>query len=403
MKLFTGLCLAALMPAAASALTLDDLLVQKGLITKAEAKEASSGSGTKVYWNKGTRIEFPDNGFAAQINTLIQTRYTFTDNESGPNKSSFEMTKARIIISGTALNKEFSYKLNGDFVGTTTDGTKSPDLRDAFIAWKPIDSGEIRLGQYKTLSSRQYNTEDDALQFPDRSVASDYFDSGRQDGLTGYWTTLDGALKVSAGMYNGSSDGEGINKPGVDTKQTGIFNVRWNALGQINPFVEGDLDNSQDLGLTVGSSYAHASFNKDFGGGLGVDGGAKDTIAVDAMAKYQGASLAAEYYYANTNTDNTPAAESSPSGFYVQAGYFFVPSKWELAARYSRVSCDKGAASGKCAGDDSLSGVDVSLNHYWWGNYLKGSLAYARLSENPVGSGSDVDTNRWLLFLSASL
>src|SRR5262245_56537178 len=118
-------CLLALGAADASAGTLEELLVEKGVITKSEATSVASPAGSaKVTYNNGTQIEFPDHRFNVKRNTLVQTRYQFTDNDEDGgkiNNSSFDVVRARIIISGTALGKEFSYYLQNDFVGSKND------------------------------------------------------------------------------------------------------------------------------------------------------------------------------------------------------------------------------------------------------------------------------------------
>ena len=181
-----------MVPAVSQAKTLEDLLVEKGVITRGEASGAAMGGGSKVYWNGGTRLEFPDNGFTTQINTQLQSRYTFTDadEEFGENnRSSFDMVRARIELTGTALNNEFSYKIQTDLVGDGSldngaddQGKRSPDLRDAWLQWNACDWASARMGQFKTAISRQYNNSSSKLQFADRSLASETYDLGRQNG-----------------------------------------------------------------------------------------------------------------------------------------------------------------------------------------------------------------------------
>jgi hypothetical protein len=73
-----------LTPAVSQAKTLEELLVEKGVITKGEAAGASDSSASKLYWNQGTRVEFPDNGFTTSIATMLQTRYSFNDRDEEP-------------------------------------------------------------------------------------------------------------------------------------------------------------------------------------------------------------------------------------------------------------------------------------------------------------------------------
>lgn len=384
--------LLALVPSLSQAKTLEDLLVEKGIVTKSEAQASSSSGAAKVYWNKGSRFEF-DNGFTAQLNTLVQTRYTFTDEDedSGDrNTSSFDITRARILVSGTALNKEFAYFVQPDFVGNG----KNPTLLDAYVEWRPNETWDIRMGQYKTNLSRQFLNSDTKLQFPDRSAASQYFDLGRQAGAsaTGRW--LDDNLTVTAGIYNGESDGEGINRSGRDTKHTGIVSVRYVALGKIDSFEEGDINHSEEAGLSFGSSYAFSDREQ----GIGEDGLTEDnevnTVAVDANFKYSGWSAHAEIYSGTTDPDVSKDADAV--GFYAQLGWAFNPKTMEVAVRYSLVDCDDGAAGAECSGLDKINEVTAGLNYFFWGHSLKAQLAYVLTNEDQTdeSGGEDLNTNK---------
>lgn len=382
-----------LAPGLAQAKTLEELLVDKGVITKGEAMGASSAGASKVYYDKGTRLEFPDTGVSMKINTQIQTRYTFTDvdeDSGGINTSSFEVRRARLIVSGNALHNEFSYYLQTDFVGNDDGDAASPELRDAYIQWHACDWASVRMGQFKTMIGRQFNTSSWKLQFPDRSVAANQFDLDRQQGAAGYAELADGMLLVSAGVFNGISDGEGINRPGLDTKHTGVVTARVNVMGEMDSYSEGDVDWTDDMGLSLGGAYAYSDTEQDI---------TQDDITVDANLKMAGLSLHGEFFYRSTDVDGGEEAE--PLGWYAQAGYFLMPKTFEVAARYSSVDCDDGKSQdGICDGNDKVNAADISLNYYWWKHQLKAQLAYAFLNEEPVGSDDDINTNRWMFQLS---
>jgi phosphate-selective porin len=393
-----------LTPTVSQAKTLEELLVEKGVITKGEASGVSDAGASKVYWNKGTRIEFPDTGFTTSIATQIQARYTFTDNDEDSglkNTSSFEMRRVRLIISGTALNKEFAYKLQTDFVGKNDgEGGREPNLRDAYIQWQPCDDASgIRMGQFKTAVSRQFNTDSSALQFVERSAVSDYFDLGRQNGAMAFGTFADGMVYGSAGIFNGESTGEGINRPGVDTKHTAVLSARVNPLGKMNVYEEGDIDWSEDAALSFGAAYAYSQFN-DVSENVTDDTDAH-TFSFDGDFKYRGWSANAEFFYQSVRPD--VAEKSEPLGFYVQGGYFLTPKKLELAARYGYLDCDSGKAGGECAGLDNINEVSATINYYFWRHSLKAQLGYDFINEDSMSGGNDSDqnTNRWVFQISS--
>jgi phosphate-selective porin OprO/OprP len=385
-----------LVPAVSQAKSLEELLVDRGVITKGEAQAAGS-SAAKVYWKDGSRFDFPDSGFTAKINSFIQTRYQFTDNDESENVSSFSVGKARIILSGSALHEEFKYYISSDFVGTSgVDGEKVASLRDAYLQWSTCDNMSLRMGQWKTPVSRQYNTSDHALQFADRSQASDFFDLDRNQGASAMWDLMDGDLQVAVGAWNGASDGEGINRGGVDTNHTGTASVRYNVMGKMNAYNEGDVDWTEDTAVNVGATYAYSDASA---AALGGDF-TQDDISVDANLKYKGWSFHGEFFYENQDPDAGVKAE--PMGFYTQIGYFLEPKKWEIAARYGLVDCDDGKVSrGDCSGNEKVNQVTVGINHYWWKHNLKAQLNYDHVNERVLGEGDDINTNKWLLQLSS--
>lgn len=390
-----------LAPAISQAKTLEDLLVEKGVITKGEAGSAGGG-GVNWSWNNGTRADHLAQGFTATSAVFIQTRYTFTDNEDGlENTSSFDVNKARIVLSGTAVNNEFSYYLQPEFAGD------SASLRDAVIAWHACDWATIKTGQFKTGVSRQFNNSDWKLQFPDRSIASDTFNLGRQQGAAIWTDWNEGQVKLGAGLYNGESTGEGINSTGVDTNHTGVLNLRFNVMGEMDPYSEGDVDYTEDTAVNVGAAYAFSDGSAD-SFGTGAEDFNKDMLSVDVNVKNQGWSLHGEFFWASLEGDDS-TNESEPLGFYAQLGYFIEPKTLEIAARYAFVDCDDGAGSAfgdVCdrfdgAATDNSNEVTVALNHYWWKHNLKGSVAYSLVNKDPSGDGDGENTTRWLLQLSA--
>lgn len=397
-------------PAVSHAKTLEELLVEKGVITKAEAKgAATSSAASKVYWNNGTRFEFPDNGFTTSFATHLEERYQFIDNPEevgGKNVSDFEFTKARIIISGTALHNEFSYYLMPDFVGSSSStGSRGTNLQDAWIAWHACDWADIKMGQFKTFISRQFQTADWKRQFPNNSVASDYFSFGRQQGLATEMRFADNQVVLNAGVWNGTSnygtDGgiEGINNPGRDTKHSGAVSVRWNAMGEIDAFEEGDVNWTDDLALSFGAAYGidDSAFS-----GKGVEP-RRDlhAISADANMKWRGLSVHGEFFDDVIDPEKSDD-DINPLGFYLQAGYFVMPKKLEVGARYGYIECDNGTSPGLCSGLDSFNEAAAVVNYYWWKHNLKASLSYEYYNYSPEAKNADdYNQNAWIFQLSS--
>lgn len=422
-------------PLFAEAKTLEDLLVEKGVITKSEASSTGqmrASSGGRVYYNEGTRIEFPDSGFAMKINTLIQTRYAFHDNSEtrvGINESSFDVQNARLFITGAALHNEFRYGLEADFTGNSnrhyrgryfddaSDGTNSPRLNDAYITWSPCEGYDTTLGQYRTFISRQYNVSHPGnWQFADESIASDHFNLGRQAGLTQTAALADN-LTVGAGVWNGLSNGEGVNRSGNDTDHSVGGFLRYNPTGNYNLNNEGDVDNTEDLATTIGVAYIYEeghAFGRDGIRGLGftgatvLDPGGQDdyeaqNINVDLGLKVAGFSLQGEYFYRQAELQRETGSDFTNNGGYVQAGYFIEPGTLEIAGRYSIIDCDNGQGWGLCQGNDKVNEAAGTINYYWWKHQMKAQLGYYLVNEDtvsPINGENDFNSNRWVFQFS---
>lgn len=443
--LLAGLaCLASVAstPISGHAIDLDELLAQKGLIAQGETKGGNGNSPGAVYWNGATQFAF-QNGFTANLKTMVQTRYTFDDEDESKsqglfrNTSSFGVRRARIMLYGDAADGQFSYYLQPDFVGKETrsqfvprgnadlNTVNTPQLQTAYITWHAADNLDLRMGQYKTLISRQYNTTDGYDQLPERSIASEFLFLGRQQGLTASTSLLDHKLGIWAGIYNGLSQNgllavdsnggatflpvsvEGENGTGLDTQMAGLFSVRYDALGTMNAYREGDFDQTEDLALNIGAAYAYneghlfAYSPTDFSF-IAQKNTRTSLISVDASVKYQGFSLHSEIF---TGDDKVEGAQDSfnPFGWYVQSGYFITPKEWEVVARYSYAKCDNfedgqplfsSICGGKLGGlFEKAQEVTAGVNYYFWNQNLKAQLAYSHFIEKIVSSGN-ADSNQ---------
>jgi hypothetical protein len=363
-----------LAPGISQAKSLEELLVEKGVITKGEAMGSANGGAAKMYWNNGTRLEFPDTGFTTSIATEIRTRYTYTDPESGDESSNFSQEDAELIISGTALHNEFAYKVSYQFA------SGSGALNDAYLQWNACDWGSVRMGQWKTFISRQWNVSEYKLQLPDRSIASDFvtgsdsaFGSGRDQGVAGM-INVDDEWEIKGALFNGEGKEPNSNP---DTDHLYQASLRWNPMGKFDAYSESDVDYSDELGMSVGVAYSFES--------NAIGGNDAQVINADLSAKYQGFYGAFEFFY--TDVDDV---DENPTSWYVQAGYFFVPKKFEVAGRWSRVDLD-GAVDGTVFGDflgneDEVDEYTLGFNYYWWKHNLKAGLAYTRVDADDAES-----------------
>jgi hypothetical protein len=182
--------------------------------------------------------------------------------------------------------------------------------------------------------------------------------------------------------------------------------LMWNVMGRPG-YGEGDLIYSETPQMAVGAGYAYnpsinTSTNNNFigidlanlnyrrqlatfGNGRQLGWGVVDysTWAADYVFKYRGFSFQTEYYFKNvirhdkgrpqictavtgstcTAFTETPGLLGNAQGWYAQSGYYLIPQKLELAARYAWWDPDTRAAG------DVMKEVNAALSYYFRSTY----------------------------------
>ncbi len=183
-----------------------------------------------------------------------------------------------------------------------------------------------------------------------------------------------------------------------------VARLQANLLGRAG-YGEGDMAYSETPQMVVGGAYAYnpsidTSTNNAFvgidlanlsvrrqlaalGNGRMLGQGVVDfsTWTLDAAFKYRGFSLQAEYWFRNVVRHNkdlpcmqtaviggpctvfAPGQFGNTTGWYVQSGYYVIPRKVEVAARYAWWDPDTRS------GGDLIKEVDLSLNWFLGGTY----------------------------------
>ncbi|MCS6294044.1 MAG: hypothetical protein H8J66_13310 [Nitrospira sp.] len=183
-----------------------------------------------------------------------------------------------------------------------------------------------------------------------------------------------------------------------------VARLQANLMGRAG-YGEGDMAYSETPQMVVGGAYAYnpsidTSTNNAFvgidlanlsvrrqlaalGNGRMLGQGVVDfsTWTLDYAFKYRGFSLQAEYWFRNVIRHNkelpcmqtaviggpctvfAPGQFGNTTGWYVQSGYYLIPRKVEVAARYAWWDPDTRS------GGDLIKEVDVSLNWFLGGTY----------------------------------
>jgi len=324
-------------------------------------------ASNNVGYDKGLYIQTDDEEFKMKLNIQLQPQYQFLAMENQPNTSTFQIRRARFTFSGHAFDKNLTYKFQFEAVSgrdsASIEGanTTGPNLREAYLNYKFNDAIQIRGGQFKPAFNREELTSSTAQQFVGRSINNDVFTHGYDLGAMILGGFFDKKLEYAAYVTN-----ENNNRNTFNLNNDMLFGARldWNILGQ-HGFSFADVNDSDEHQLTVGmalSGNKPAASGDDF----------VHNYTADVSWKYNGFSLFGEGDFSRNHGDKTEIL-----GFVTQAGYFIVPKKFEVAARFAGVMpLDAGVTNGYEA--------DLGVNYYFKGHNLKWQLDYGFLINSPL-------------------
>jgi len=331
----------------------------------------------QVGYEKGFYVRYANEqsqSFELKLNARIQFRYVAfsRDDESWTdqagiereiqNRSYFDNERTRMIFSGHVFAPEVKYfvQLDGD-----TDEGHTVDFFDFWWGYEFSDACQIQFGKRKVPAVRNWLLPAFDTRLVDRPVAADFF---RPDRTVGVWLVGQPTERLHYELMVGDAY-RAMNSPPAELNDHFTFagTVSWDPLG---PYGGGivDFESTCSPVVRVGHSWTYACQSgldeagrplreSDF---LRLSDGTRLTQlgalapgatvnrydillnGLDFGVKYQGWSLNAEYFWQwidRIRADRAvPYADLFQHGFYVEAGFFVLPQRLELSARYSRVS-----------------------------------------------------------------
>src|SRR5712692_8277320 len=371
------------------------------------------GKGIKFGYDRGLYTQFKDR-FRLKIRIRIQTRFTDSrfnsaynttgDPKNYPNVSSgtplatkhaedldiFGVHRTRLVFEGFAFSPDINYfvQFRNDTADSTTQNTpgrSTTQLYDAYLTFRQFPWANLRIGQYRTHFGRQEFMSSALLQFVDRNFVAEAFVPNaidrRDQGVTIFSDYNKYPVNYAFGVFNGV----GINLTRLDLTTPANANelmyvgrLAWDVLGKPGYF-EGDLAHSDTPQVAIGTSYGYNAGLQTNTMGAGsnnqvslaiaslgnrrlLDQGIVDigTTGVDFVFKYRGFSLQGEGFVRNVNTHDHSKQIGNATGYYVQTGYFLIPSQLEVVGRYSAMDPDTRAAQDLMT--SGVGGVNWYLN-----------------------------------------
>ena len=329
-----------------------EILKEKGIVTTEEAealeKEVESDAASDAAWTdkvevgykKGAYIKTTDDRYSLKFRVRTQGLFSYEDPEDGETKSTFRVRRARLLLGGNVFYPWMKYGTQ-----VTLEGG-SASLRDAWIEAAYFDYAAPRIGQYKVPYSREFLTSAFSLELIDRSLANAVFSLQRDIGLQFSGQFFQDKFSYAAGIFNGS----GANQSNQNNDFMYVGRIVYTPFGSY-PYSQAALDTPDRMKLAIGLAGASLP-SLDPGERDRLAGRLGDTsivpvtsdvyqLTADIAFKYQNFSFEGGYHFRNIDPEEpTPFGEQDANGFYLQGGYFLVPKKFELAARYSWVDPD---------------------------------------------------------------
>ncbi|MFZ6016599.1 MAG: porin [Nitrospirota bacterium] len=397
---------------------------------KKVAEEAKKKVEVGVGWKKGFYLKTPDDNYMLKIRLVLQQHFTYLHyddfvNGNPEDQSNFYIRRGRVLFMGNAPNKDWGY-----FFHVQLEPTGAVNLHDANFTWKRYPYFQVQIGRAKIPYTLEFwqsgllengvdrsiftgepegnwpggnasfavSTEDSVTKFPTGGLTP-FRSQGVQLQGDINMAGQKGFLQYWAGVFNG------WNKKGTfnaDDALLYVARISINPFGEYNLFLSGDVDYSETPKLCL---LAATIYNKERLTKIKSATGTETTVsAYDAITtgytlgevfRYKGFSFDADYAYERFKQDREGGYTFDRWGYRVNAGYFFIPKKWEVVLRHGYVeriddnTNEKSLASGlglvsvggvsNNAIEDNLQEYSAGLNYYIDEHWLKISADYSYL------------------------
>ena len=246
----------------------------------------------------------------------------------GSSKGSFRIRRAKTELTGWVWRRELTYELQLSWAGAEPGTSTTSPLEDFILNWDASKNQrfQIAVGQFKVPLGRQEMTSSNRLEFADRDLLSGEFSRGRDVGVQLWGLLGKGKVEYRAGIFNGNPAA----RPENDNDK-----YQFNARLMFQPFgdarySESDFEsrNGKPL-LEVAGQYERNNQH----GSTNIDDLDTRIFGLDAVFKYHGLFLFAEYFARHRTPETSPEFDSN--GFHAQAGYFLIRDRLEVAARWA--------------------------------------------------------------------
>ena len=313
--------------------------------------------------------------------------------ENNVNETSFLTRRARLKFDGYAYSPKLKYKVelglsNRDLSGASQYTSNAPRyILDAVLQWNFYQNFELWFGQTKLPGNRERVISSGNLQQVDRSLLNSRFTIDRDFGFQlRHHFNLTETFIVKEIFSLAQGEGRNITTGNLGGHQyTGrIELLPFGNFASKGDYKGSDLKREKKPKLAIGLSYDYnnnaVKTRSNQGSYMTIDGVADayfetniNTVFLDAMFKYNGVSLMAEYsdrtasdaFAKNSDGSLTGDEVQVGKGLNLQMGYLF-NNDIELSGRYTHIELDK-----NITGKNPESQYTLGLSKYIVGHKLK--------------------------------
>lgn len=335
---------------------LNDLLIQKGIITKEELEAQAKKHSLNI------------TGYMQFQGTIIENDDAKgSDGELLSDEDGFRVRRAKLAASGNAY-EHVKFKLEANFAGS------SPVLDDAWIEDDHLSYLIGKVGQFKAPFSLEELTSATEILTIERSEVVRQIAPERDQGISFSGKKIAGLIDYSVGAFNGGT--------ATDVTKTAHPYI----VGSYNNAGKNKTSNDNDHLMYVGRVVAkptdwisvgvNALTSQDGTGAKRVD---REAYGADLQLinTKRGCTLQAEYL-----AQNGEGKTIDSDGFYIQATHFFIPKHLEGLLKYEEYNTDADLATR----EDDIRWATVGINFYILGTHD------AKLRANYIFKGEKSDS-----------
>jgi hypothetical protein len=270
--------------------------------------------------------------------------------------SLFRLRRARLGVQGHIWTPELQYHLQAELAGT------SATLKRVYLNWQALGPAlQLQGGKFKPPFGRQQLTGYARQQAVDRSIASDEFARGEDDGVMLWGTPAEGVLEWYAGVFNGEGNNRNAQQ---DAANLWAARLVWSPFGRV-AYAGPALSPSATPRVAVGAAATlNGGWLFDVNDTVGIQGPQESCVggvcvldtgddaqvvqlAAELAFTWRGLSASGEYFRRDVDPVQDTLRDLRAEGWYAQAGLMVLPRRLELGGRYAVLDRDTRSRAGE--------------------------------------------------------